>query len=317
MVTAKRFPRISRQLVHLVFFGLIAVFFALYVRSLDWGTIANLTIDWGKFGIGAVLGLGFLYLGAYIWRVILRALGASGLPDYRTTTDVYAKAWMGRYIPGTITWVAAKVYLASKWGISKSRLSVASLLEGGVQVLAFVFVGFVLLGSDPRADVIPANARLLLIVLGLMVLVVLIPSVFNRILSLLFRLRRTAASDELRSNTSSVLRSFGLYTGGGLLYGAAGFFIVWSIAPGLAVGDIWFVIGAFCLSTVAGMAAPFAPSGIGIKDGLLLILLSAVLTNETALAATILSRVVTVLIDVVFLVISQVSNRNGTLTAHA
>jgi uncharacterized membrane protein YbhN (UPF0104 family) len=314
----KHLKRIPRWLISSIFFGLIIIFLVVYVRSLDWNSLTSLSIDWLRFSVGTVCGLLFLFIGAFTWRVILRALGATSLPPYRITTAVYAKAWMGRYIPGTVTWIAGKIFLASGWGISKSRLSVASLLEGGSQVLALTFIGFLLLGTDPRLDAIPGSAKIGLIILGLMVLIVLLPPVFNRILGFLFKLKKkNVMSDELRINSRAVSRSFGLYAINGLIYGVAAFFVIWSLAPDLSWHNIWYVTGVVSLATVAGMAAPFAPSGIGIKDGLQLVLLSAILPRETALAATILTRLWSVVIDLLFLAITVLAARTKMSGHHA
>ncbi len=301
---AKRAPR---WLVSLIFFVLIALFLALYLRSIEWDKIAALSVNWSLIADATILGLVFLYLGAYIWRVILRALGATSLPGYGTTTDVYARAWMGRYIPGTVTWIAGKVYMASQWGISKSRLSVASLLEGGSQVAAFTFVAFMLLGFDSRLDMLSTAAQLSLIALGALVLVILIPPVFNRLLHIAFKVLKKDVSDELKINNAAVSRAFLLYIFAAFLTGSASFFVIWSVVPGLHGGDIWFVTGTFCLATVAGMAAPFAPSGLGIRDGVQLVLLTAIMPKEQALAATVLVRLWSVCLDLIFLGLTRPS----------
>lgn len=298
--------RTPRWVWSMVFFALIVWFLVLYLQSIDTNKLRQLTIDWKYIAIGSALSLIFRYWGAFIWRVILRALGANHLPSFTTTTDVYARAWMGRYIPGTVPWIAGKVYLASTWGISKSRLAVASLLEGGSQVLAITFVSFLVLGFDPRLNVLKPAAKLSLIFLGLLLLVVLIPKVFNGFIHLAYRLvKRKTVPDELRINTSAVIRSFVLYALGALLTGASCFFVILAVAPHLAFSDIWFVIGAFGLATVAGMAAPFAPSGLGVRDGIQLALLTAILPKETALAATILLRLWSVAIDLLFLLTTR------------
>ena len=306
MLTALK--RTPRWVISLIFFALVAVFLALYLQSIEWDKITALSMNWQRIIYATFVGLLFLFLGAYIWRVILRALGATNLPGYGATTDVYARAWMGRYIPGTVTWIAGKVYLASQWGISKSRLSVASLLEGGSQVGAFTFVAFMLLGFDSRLDVLSTATQILLVSLGVLVLIVLIPSVFNRILHTTFKLfRRKDVSDELKINNAAVSRAFGLYILGAFLSGAASFLVIWSVIPGLDFADFGFIIGTFCLATVAGMAAPFAPSGLGIRDGVQLVLLTAIMPKEQALAATVLVRLWSVCLDVIFLGITRPS----------
>ena len=304
----KSLRRIPRWVYSSIFFALIIVFLVLYVRSIDTDKLESLSIDWRLFAIGSVLGMAFRYLGAYIWRVILRRLGASQLPSPTITNDVYAKAWMGRYIPGTVTWIAGKVYMASSWGISKSRLTVASVLEGGSQVVAITFVSFLLLGFDPRLSVLSPLAKALLIALGLLVLIILIPRIFNTLMRQAYQvIKRKVVPGELQINGPAVWQSFILYTFGALLSGASCFFVIWSIAPQLDIGDIWFVIGSFGLASVAGMAAPFAPSGLGIRDGIQLVLLTAILPNELALAATILVRLWSVALDIAFLGLTRFS----------
>lgn len=297
----RKLRQTPRWLIATVFFALIALFLAEYVRGLDWDRLFALEVEWVYIVLATVVGLVFRYLGAFIWRVILRSLGVRSLPGFARTTDVYAQAWMGRYIPGTVTWIAGKVYLASAWGISKSRLSVASLLEGGSQVLAITFVSFALLGLDPRLDVLSGPAKAALLGLGVAVFVVLTPRVFNTIVGWVGRLvRRRQVSDELQINSRAVVRSFGLYAVGAVLTGVSSYLVVRSIAPNIDTSYIWFLIGSYGLATVAGMAAPFAPSGLGVRDGLQLILLSAIMPKELALAATVLLRLWSVFVDVIF-----------------
>lgn len=304
----KSFKQTPGWVISSVFFALILVFLALYIRGLDMDKLRTFSINWQLFGFATLLGLLFRYLGAYIWRVILCNLGASQLPSYAVTNDVYAKAWMGRYIPGTVTWIAGKVYMASHWGISKSRLTVASLLEGGVQVLAMTFVAFLLLGFDPRLDVLSPSAKALFVILGLSVLIILVPRVFNAFIMLAYRVaRRKAVPHELQINAPAVIKSFVLYAAGTFVSGASCYFAIAAIAPDLDVHDYWYVVGSFALASVAGMAAPFAPSGIGIRDGIQLLLLTAILPKELALAATILVRLWSVAVDILFFAITRLA----------
>ncbi len=289
-----------------VFFVLIVVFLVLYIRSIDFDKIRAIRPNWWYVGLATVVSLLFRYLGIVVWRGILRDLGSKELPSFAVMADVYATSWMGRYIPGTVTWIAGKVYLASAWGISKSRLAVASLLEGGVQVAALTFVSFLLLGFDKRFDVLSGGAKLLLMLLGIGVLVVLIPAVFNHLFVLAFRvLKRGSPHADLHINGRAVTRAFALYTVGGFLSGGACYLVAKAVMPSLPLDTYLYVVGSFGLATVAGMAAPFAPSGLGIRDGVQLVLLTAVMPKELALVATIFIRLWSVVADALFLGIAR------------
>jgi uncharacterized membrane protein YbhN (UPF0104 family) len=295
-----------RRFVTWLFLALVVLFLVLYLRTIDWDSVRAIRPNWWFVGIATVVSLLFRYLGVYVWRGILRDLGTTELPAFSVMADVYATSWMGRYIPGTVTWIAGKVYMASAWGVSKSRLAVASLLEGGVQVAALTFVSFLLLGFDKRFDVLSGGAKGLLLLLGVAVLVVLIPAVFNRLFKLAFRiLRRGTPHSDLHINERAVSRAFILYAIGGFLSGGSCFLIAKAAMPDLGWNTYLYVVGSFSLATVAGMAAPFAPSGLGIRDGIQLVLLTAIMPKEIALVATVFIRLWTVVADVIFFAIAR------------
>ena len=298
--------RIPSRAVSFVLFALIVLFFALYLQSVDFSKLDNIHISWDYIGLATLISLAFRYWGALIWRIILSSLGAKGLPTFTVLNHIYAKAWMGRYIPGTVTWIAGKVYLANKVGISKSRLAVSSVLEGGMQIIALMAVSMLLLGFDPRLDVIPGQVKVLMVVLGLVLLVFLSPVVFNRLLRFAYMLvRKKEPEAELRINGKAVLRSFLLYVVGAFIAGLSYFFLARGLAIETSWRDFLFIVGAFNLAGALGMVAIFTPSGLGVRDGVQLVLLSLIFPNEIALVITIFSRLWSAAVDVLFYFVAE------------
>jgi len=293
--------RIPRRVIGAVFFLCVITFFVLYLRTIDWHQLQHLHIAWAYLIGATILASTYRYWGVMIWRFILKDLGATHLPGFVIMSDVYAKSWMGRYIPGTVTWIAGKVYMASSHGISKSRLAVSSLLEGGMQIIAVMVVSMLLLGLDPRLNVIPREYKLLMLLCAACLLLILTPAIFNRILRLAFMVvKKQKPHDELLINEKAVLRAFILYAIGSFIIGLAEFFIARTIDPAIPWHDYWFVVGAFNLSGAIGMLAIGVPSGIGVRDGVILLLLSAILPKELALIITVTSRLWSAIADVVF-----------------
>lgn len=291
-----------------IFVILILVFLAFYLRDIDYNAFAGIAFNVPLLLSATVISLAFRYWGVLIWRVILADLGAKDLPKFRVLADVYAKAWMGRYIPGTVTWIAGKIYMASKLGISKSRLTVSSLLEAGVQILATLSLSLVILGLDPRLDVIAPEAKLAIVLLALVSLIALLPPVMNRVLSIGFRLiRRRAAYSELRTNGRATVQSFVLYVIGALIAGSSYYLLTAALYPEIGLESYWYIVGAFTLAGALGMATPFVPSGLGVRDGIQLILLSLIMPKEIALAVTVFSRLWSVAVDVLFYSVSRLS----------
>ena len=293
--------RIPKQAIGAIFIAAAMVFFVLYLRSIDWQRIRHLHLAWGYLVAATVFATAFRYWGVVIWRYILTDLGAKNLPEFTVMAEVYAKSWMGRYIPGTVTWIAGKVFMASSHGISKSRLAVSSLLEGGMQIIAVMVMSMFLLGFDSRLNVIPVQYKLLMILCAAALLLILTPAIFNRILRLAFLLaKKKDPHQELLINGRAVARSFLMYSFGSLILGVAEFFIARTVDPALPLSDFWFIVGAFNLAGALGMLAIGVPSGLGVRDGAILLLLTTILPKELALAITVTSRLWIAFADVVF-----------------
>jgi len=302
--------KVPKQLISLLFILCVVAFFALYLRSVDWHRLSHLHFGWGYLIAATIFATAFRYWGVVIWRYILSDLGATGLPRFVVMAYVYAKAWMGRYIPGTVTWIAGKVYMASSHGISKSRLAVSSLLEGGMQIIAVMVVSMLLLGFDPRLNVIPPIYKGLMILCALCLLVILTPAIFNRIVGVAFKvLRGKAVHAEMLINGKSVIRSFFLYAAGSFILGLAEFFITRTIDPSIPWHDFWFIVGAFNIAGALGMLAIGVPSGLGVRDGAILLLLSAIMPKEIALAVTVTSRLWIAFADIVFFAVATTIHR--------
>lgn len=297
-------------LLKIAFIGLIVLFFALYLRDIDYSNFSNLQIDWGYLLLASLISLGFRYWGVVIWRYILIDLGAKTLPSFTVLSNVYAKAWMGRYIPGTVTWIAGKIFMASKLGISKTKLAVSSLLEGGMQIVATMAVSLLILGFDSRLDVISPDIKFALVLLGLLSLVTLLPPVFNRLLAIVYRLvRKGKTNAELKTNGRAVVRSFALYAIGTLIMGSSYYFLTASLTPSVTPDMYLYFVGIFSLSGALGMATPLVPSGLGVRDGAQLILLSLIFPKEVALAITVVSRLWSAVVDVLFYVIATAHHK--------
>lgn len=302
--------KIPTRLIKVSFVVLIMVFFVAYLHHVDLDKLKTININWTLLALATLFALGFRYWAAYIWCSILRNLGAKKLPNFSVMADVYAKSWMGRYIPGTVTWLAAKVYMASSHGISKGRLAVSSILEGGMQVIAVLVVSLLILGGDTRLHTIPVLWKVLLIVFGLSLLIILYPPIFNKLLRTAYLLlKKQESGDDLSTNGTTIIRAFALYAFASFIMGMSEFFITRAVAPSVGWHDFLFIMGAFNLAGVIGIIAIFVPSGLGVRDGILLLLLSLIMPREIALAVTIASRLWGAFSDVLFYLIALTYNK--------
>lgn len=286
---------------------LAAVFFFMFLRNIDYSIISSLRLATVPLILSGLFSLAFRFLSVWIWKNILRDLGTQYPIDFRILSLIYAKAWMARYIPGTIAWLSGKVILAQGLGISKSRLTAATLAELGTQVAAVSAISIALMSFDPRLDdVIAGPLKLIPILVVALLLLSLIPRNFNRLIAFAYRLVfRKPPSEELSINAKAAGRAFLLYNIGAFLSGAVYYYLAVSISVDVTPQDFFYIVGASNLAGVIGMLTPLVPSGLGTRDASMLLLLSAILPKEIALAITIASRLWTAIIDIVFLILTQ------------
>lgn len=293
--------------VSVLFYALLAVFVIVYLTRIDYRQLASARVDLPVLALAAVVTLVSRYWGVVIWLVILRGLGARGLRgSLLELNDVYSRAWLGRYIPGTAPWVLGKIFFASQHGIAKAKLAVSSLLEAGLQIIVLMVLSSAFLLIDPRLDVLGAWTRIGMIAVVLLGVVILLPPVFNRLVGIASRLLRRGPVPPEHLVTGSVLaQGAGLDLVGAVLSGFSLFLVARAVDPALSGGELLFVLATAGLAVAAGMLAIFAPGGIGVREGIQLALLSVVMPTEYALVVTVLARVLEVVVDLLFVAINR------------
>lgn len=303
---AARRRRISLAIRTAVYL-LIAGAFAWFLTTVDWSELRGRQLNVGWLAFALVFGLAFRYFAVVVWRTVLHSLGATDLPRFSQLADIYARAWMGRYIPGKVAWLAAKVYLAAQRGISKSRLAVSTLVEGAAQVVGAGLVSLGLLGLDGRLGQESDAARIAVFLGALGLAALTLPPVFNRAVALGFRILKRGTPPRL--SWQGISTSVGLYGAGSLLSGLSNAGLAMAVAPSIGLRDVLFIMGAFGFAGVLGIIAPFVPSGIGVRDGAQYAFLLVIVPAPEALLITVAARVWSALVDLAFFGSARVLGR--------
>ena len=303
-----RSAKLIRVILPTIFYTLFFIFLILYIRSLDFSQLEGVRVNWFYMAAASLFGLTFRYWGVFIWVVLLRSLGAKNLGSKIRLAYIYSKSWLGRYIPTPAAWMMGKVYFASKHGISKNKLAVSSLLEGALQVIVVMVVSFVMLIFDRRLDVIEPKFKILMFLVICAGIITMIPKVFNTIVSKVYKILKKKTFDpEHQANGSIVSKGALLYTVGALISGASLFFIAKSVYPEIGYDNLVFIMGVGNLAGAASMLAVFAPSGLGVREGIQLVLLSLIMPREFALIITIVTRIWGIAMDFIFYGINKLA----------
>jgi hypothetical protein len=87
-----------------------------------------------------------------------------------------------------------------------------------------------------------------------------------------------------------MLRYLACYVVNWLLFGVALYVFIKSFYP-LELSSILYLTGAFSFASMMGIVAVFAPSGLGVREGILALFLNQVMPTSVGLVVALASRV--------------------------
>lgn len=229
------------------------------------------------------------------WREIVCRL------DHRATSavdafSVFTASWLGRYVPTSIPYLAGKVAMGGRIGHSREAL-VASLLYENALLIA--------VGAVSSAVIIPialtGSTNLLVFALvcatGCLSIAYLGSPLLLRTLNLAARLlRRSPLTDDRILTPRAVVRVVLMVAIALTLNGAAFSLILLSFVD-LSYAEVIAAAAIFNLAGVAGSAAVPVPSGIGVREGVLIGLLVLIVPIEVAAAAALVARFSALILD--------------------
>lgn len=268
---------------------LLAVAVAYFVwRALrtNWGELTRIGPAL-RLRPGPLLGAGAVVLVAYAllieaWRRLIVAW-RQRLP-WRAATRIWTLSNLGRYLPGKVWAVVGLAALAEQAGISGWVAAGAALT---MQVLSVGTGAATAAGGAPGA----ASPFWLGAAVGAAVLTVgalASPRVVRRLG------RAVPGVDPARLGAPRVVSLLGASAatlGAWAAYGVA----LWLLAHGvLASPDgltVWRATGSFAAAYVVGLVALFAPGGVGVREGVLIVLLEPSVGAAGAIALSLASRI--------------------------
>jgi hypothetical protein len=290
-----------------LFVGLIitALFILYVVRSLRGHDLSVYATPRAALGIvlaASIWPVAALPL-ALAWRAMLVGVGTK--KQWRELYGVMGISQFAKYIPGHIAQYAGRVGMSLARGIPARALAVTLILETLLMIAAALAVGvgtglfsniglgFVLHHGSQLAVI---AALVALAIAGLFVLRRLAPPLLQRLAP-----KYTPALDgSLLPPTSGLVHAFVLYCVMYLMTGASSVLLASFLLPG-APQDYWLLIASLTLAWAVGFVTPGAPAGFGVREGLLLLMLTPAYTAASASIFIIALRLATTLGDVLIL----------------
>lgn len=264
---------------------LVAVvgFACLYLVN-QWGVVSSaLTqISWQSLALSFVLVLLGLAAGTMSWVSIVNGLGPR-VPVARGA-QVMLVGQLGKYVPGSVWAYVMQMELGRQYGILRPRVLVTALYAAGIGVVASL-----VLGALALPVVIQGHTYLLWLFLLLPFgLVCLHPRVMTWLASKVLQLfRRPPLEHEVTFAVvwRAVVWSLLSY----VLYGLH----LWVLVNALVdptLGSLILLTGAMALGFTVGLLAFVFPSGVGVREAVLIGAMTLLLTVPQATAVSLVSR---------------------------
>ncbi len=290
----------------LFFYAAFLIFLTHYLQGLDFSKMASLKLAPVYLLFALPIALLVRFMLSMAWMLLIKQYGEN-VNSYLKLNYVYAKAWLGKYIPGKVAWIAGKVYFAAEQGISKKILAVTTVIEAGIQMMTALGVAFLFLLLSGQFSEIDFRLVIFSAISFVAILLLFIPPIFNYCVSTaLLIIRGKQLSEDLKLRVAPFFQINGLYALTHALGGIPFFCLIKAIYPELELNSFFYLGAVSLLSGVIGTLAIFAPSGLGVREGVQLLLLTLVLPKEIVVLAVLVSRIWSVMLDLLFYAISLV-----------
>jgi uncharacterized membrane protein YbhN (UPF0104 family) len=220
------------------------------------------------------------------WRKMLEAWGQR--LDGWTAARIWTISSLGKYLPGKVWAIAGMALMArdagvAPWAATGSAVILQMLAIGTGAAVAGLTGAHAIESARPGA----AGALIILVAAAVAgVALLLWPSVLRRLL------RRLAPEAEAHRMPAAGPLAFGIAVNlvAWVGYGVALWLLARGLLPGAGLGLVP-AITVFTASYLAGFLALIAPGGLGVREGLFILMLQGSLGIGTATALALASRV--------------------------
>lgn len=280
--------------------GLVLYFWGVYLYR-SWSELAayqwevNYTFLFLAYIFSSLssFGLGF------IWRWLIAKMG------WRLDLGLALRIWFSsmftRYAPGKVWHVVGRVYLSRQEGVSGADAFLSMALEQALAFLATIIIFLFSLIFWVEGRSMAESWPLILLIPLLLALVH--PRLFAPLLNFGLRILRRPEV-ELTLQYRELLIFLVYYLAPALLNGLALYFVLRSLYP-LALERLPMVVGAASLAWLVGYLSFLVPAGLGVREGILVILLSSCSPLPVATATSLLSRILITIAEGMWVMITN------------
>ncbi|UVY85193.1 lysylphosphatidylglycerol synthase domain-containing protein [Brachybacterium sp. NBEC-018] len=235
------------------------------------------------------------------WGRIVRWLDPQAEVSAREAVAVQCLSWVLKYIPGQVGSVTNKVLWAGKKGISRTLILISFVYENVFLQIASIVPALVILLISLGPGVLGANATLLLAPLLVLIpaAMVLHAPTFRRIVDLPLRriLKRPVPAEYFLSGPRSLVSVLEFVLP--RVVNGVGFVMIAATVSDIGPGQWLPFAAAYALAGAVGILAILVPSGLGVREAVIVLVLSQYVPAPEAIVISLLARLLATIGDAV------------------
>ncbi len=253
------------------------------IRGHEW------QFNWPWLLLSAVIIWAITMLLMAVWKAILWSVAQRSLPFF-TVFRILVLSNLGKYIPGRMWTVAWMVYMMTREGIRAEAAVATSLIHQAFMVFTGIPFILIILGRQVL-DWVPLYTVIIGIILPVFVLY---PPIFTRVLNFGLRLLKREKID-VRISLGRAIALYFAFTLTWFLFGTSFYCFLYGI--GIEPSAYWTTVASFGAAYLIGLLALFAPGGLGIREGVMAVLLPQVIPLRFAALVAVASRLWMTLVE--------------------
>ena len=251
------------------------------------------------------------FLCFFIWQWLTASFGLR-VPIVKAARGWFL-SYLGKYVPGKIALLLVRMDAYD--GYSTKKVAVATLLEYIIALVSACLI--VLISLLFSSEILPDYIQWVAVLGSISLLILLYPPLLRKIVNWILKLMKKTPLNELPA-FKDIVRFVGSYMVATLVAGFALFLILNSLSP---VSFKYYIIitGVYSIAGLVGIAAFFAPSGIGVREGVIILLLPAFIPEPAVIVGAIVMRLITTLTELIlagfFVVLERIHARSDKIAS--
>lgn len=269
----------------IVFLILVVIFLAKYfATNIDDIKKLDFKMNWGVFALSMIFYFIYKITLASLWHYITY-LNDSSI-KYKDAVVSYLYSILGKYIPGKVFMLAARIPAYEKAGVKMRKVTICFFLENICTLLGAAFLFLISLFFFP--NVVLKDYMWAVVALIVVFFICINPKIINFFLRILGKAIKKDDM-EIPMTYLQMIKVVVLFIGNWLIVGMGFYMLVYSIYP-VPISEALYCGGIYGLSAIIGILAIFTVSGLGVREGIIAVGLALIMPNSYVVIVSIISR---------------------------